>query len=110
MYTLLDIESVSINKLMQFKRNLNLPASVVSKIDFLCNCKMSGEKKYIRCERIGSLKGVFSEVTDLNKVDVNLYGLLQAECFAVDDEYVYFLDEKFFPEVKMIIMSATVDS
>ncbi len=52
---------------------------------------------------------MFSEVTDLNKVDVNLYGLLQSEYFAIDDENVYFLDEKFLPEVKMIIMSATVD-
>lgn len=110
MRTLLDIESVSINKLIQFKKTLNLPASVVSKIDFLCDCRTSREKKYVCCKRIGSLEGMFGEVTDLNKVDVNLYGLLQSECFAVDDEDVYFLDEKFLPEVKMIIMSATVDS
>ncbi|MCM1231666.1 MAG: DEAD/DEAH box helicase family protein [Ruminococcus flavefaciens] len=109
MRTLLGIESFSINKLEQIKGNLNLPAPVVSKIDTLCNCKTSGKKKYIRCGRIGSLKGVFGDITDFDKVDVNLYGLLQAECFAVDDEYVYFLDEKFLPETKMIIMSATVD-
>ncbi len=44
MRTLLDIESVSINKLTQFRENLNLPDSVVSKIDFLRSCKTSGEK------------------------------------------------------------------
>lgn len=109
MRTLLGIESLSINKLVQIKGNLNLPAPVVSKIDTLCNCKTSGEKKYVKCERIGSLEGVFGDITDFNKVNVNLYGLLQAEYFAVDDEYVYFLDEKFLPETKMIIMSATVD-
>lgn len=76
MRTLLDIESVSINRLMQVKRNLNLPAPVVSKIDVLCNCKISGEKKYIKYKHIGSLEGVFGEITDFNKVDVNLYGLL----------------------------------
>lgn len=110
MRTLIDIESVSINKLMQIKKNLNLPAPVVSKIDTLCNCRTSSEKKYIKYEHIGSLEGVFGEITDFNKVDVNLYGLLQAECFAVDDDNVYFLDEKFLPEVKMIIMSATIDA
>lgn len=110
MRTLLDIESVSINRLMQVKRSLNLPAPVISKIDALCNCKTSGEKKYIRCEHIGSLEGVFGDITDFNKVDVNLYGLLQAECFAVDDDNVYFLNEKFLPETKMIIMSATIDA
>ncbi len=110
MRTLLDIESVSINGLMQVKRNLNLPAPVISKIDAICNYKTSGEKKYIRCEHIGSLEGVFGDITDFNKVDVNLYGLLQAECFAVDDDNVYFLNEKFLPETKMIIMSATIDA
>ncbi len=110
MRTLLDIESVSINRLIQAKKSLILPAPVVSKIDTLCNYKTSGDKKYIRCERIGSLDGVFGEITDFNKVDVNLYGLLQAEYFAVDDDSVYFLNEKFFPETKMIIMSATIDA
>lgn len=58
----------------------------------------------------GSFEDVFGEITDFNKVDVNLYSLLQAECFAVGDENVYFLDEKFLPGVKMIIVSATIAS
>lgn len=110
MRILLSIESVSISKLVQIKSNLNLPAPVVSKIDTLCNCKISDEKNYVRCERIDNLEGVFGDITDFNKVDVNLYGLLQSECFAVDDKTVYFLNEKFLPETKMIIMSATVDA
>lgn len=74
---------------------MNLPAPVVSKIDALCNYKTSGEKKYICCESIGSLEGVFGDITDFNKVDVNLYSLLQAEYFAVDDDNVYFLNDFF---------------
>ena len=79
-------------------------------IDFLCNYKTSGEKSISVLSVSEVLEGVFGDITDFNKGDVNLYCLLQAEFFAVDDEIVYFLDEKFLPEKKMIIMSATIGS
>ena len=65
---------------------------------------------YTQCRSIKNSENIFSEITDFDKVDVNLYGLIKAEYFAVDNNYVHFLDEKYLPKRKLIIMSATVDS
>lgn len=110
MRTLLGTEMISIVELENIKDKLKLPAHIVSKIDFLCSCKYEHEKtKYIKCERIAEFEDVSDEITDIDKVSCNLYGLIRAEYFAVDDYFVHFLDERYLPRRKLIIMSATID-
>lgn len=111
MRTLLAIDMISVDELKRIKSELKLPEEVVSKIDYLCSCKPSDTKTYYtQCRSINNSENIFSEITDFDKVDVNLYGLIKAEYFAVDNNYVHFLDEKYLPKRKLIIMSATVDS
>lgn len=110
MRTLLGTEMISIVELENIKDKLKLPAHIVSKIDFLCSCKYEHEKtKYVKCDRIAEFEDVSDEITDIDKVSCNLYGLIRAEYFAVDDYFVHFLDERYLPRRKLIIMSATID-
>ena len=47
---------------------------------------------------------------DLNGINSNIYGLINAEITYSDSEKVLFVDKKDLPNRKIIIMSATIDS
>ncbi len=109
MRNLLMIASISVEKLLKIERKLNLSEQVKEKIKLLCEYGNKSEIEYMKSETISDLDSIYDEITDIDKVDCNLYGLLKANYFAVGNNTVSFIDEKKLLDRKIIILSATID-
>lgn len=91
---------VSISDIRKVINNKNIPYNLTNELR-----KFLHEKGYRACDD----KIEIGHISDLSNIDVNIYGLLNAEITYADDKNVLFIDRKRLSYDKVIIMSATAE-